>query len=111
MFTEERVKSGFHAWYMLCPVRHTLLLLSLALILLHLLTRPIRALNVWLSAVAVRPAHLWLSGLTGQVPWSVAELLIALLVFALGYYLVSQLINFVRKPAFSCASTAPSLPW
>ncbi len=100
MFTEERVKSGFHAWYMLCPVRHTLLLLSLALILLHLLTRPIRALNVWLSAAAVRPAHLWLSGLTGQVPWSVAELLIALLVFGLGYYLVSQLINFVRKPSF-----------
>ena len=100
MFTDEKVKSGFHAWYMLCPFRHFLILVSAVLILLHLLMRPFRALNVWLSANMVRPAHLWLSTQTGQVPFSIAELLIALLVILLVYYLCSQLVSLFTKPKF-----------
>ncbi len=100
MLTDEKVKSGLRAWYKLCPLRHTLILVSALVILLHLLTRPLRALNVWLSAQLVRPAHRWLSAQTGQVPFSVAELLIALLVVFLLVYLVSQLVNLFRKPKF-----------
>ena len=100
MMTDDKVKSGFHAWYMLCPLRHTLILVSALVITIHLLTRPLRALNVWLSENAVRPAHRWLSTLTARVPFSVAELLIALLVFFLVFYLLSQLVNLFRKPKF-----------
>lgn len=100
MFTDEKVKNGLKAWYMLCPFRHFLILVSAVLILLHLLTRPFRALNVWLSAHLVRPAHLWLSVQTGQVPFSVAELLITLLVILLVYYLLSQLIRLFTRPQF-----------
>ncbi len=100
MFTDDKVKSGFRAWYKLCPFRHFLILASAVLILLHLLTRPFRALNVWLSGHLVRPAHLWLSTQTGQVPFSVAELLIALLVLLLVYYLCSQLVRLFTRPHF-----------
>ena len=100
MLTDDKVKSGLRAWYKLCPVRHTLILVSALVILLHLLTRPLRALNVWLSERFVRPAHLWLSTQTGRVSFSVAELLIALLVVFLLVYLVSQLVDLFRKPKF-----------
>ncbi len=100
MFTDEKVKSGLKAWYMLCPFRHFLILVSAVLILLHLLMRPFRALNVWLSAHLVRPAHLWLSVQSGQVPFSVAELLIALAVILLVYYLLSQLVRLFTRPQF-----------
>ena len=100
MMTDDKVKSGLKAWYMLCPLRHTLILVSALVILFHLLTRPFRVLNVWLSAHLVRPAHRWLSVQTGRVPFSVAEVLIALLVVFLVYYLVSQLLNLFRRPGF-----------
>lgn len=100
MLTDEKVKSGFHAWYMLCPLRHTLILVSALVIFFHLLTRPFRALNVWLSEHVTRPAHLWLSVQSGKVPFSLAELLIALLVIFLVVYLVSQLIDLFRRPKF-----------
>lgn len=100
MLTETKEKKGLRAWYSLCPLRHALILVSGAVILAHLLTRPLRALNVWLSAQLVRPAHRALSTLCGKLPFSVAELLIALLVLGLAVYLVSQLVNFFRKPRF-----------
>lgn len=98
--TDDKVKNGLKAWYKLCPVRHTLILVSALVIAFHLLTRPLHALNVWLSENAVRPLHRWLSTVTGRVPFSIAELLIALLVVFLLVYLVSQLVDFFRKPKF-----------
>ncbi|MCR5664528.1 MAG: DUF3810 domain-containing protein [Oscillospiraceae bacterium] len=89
--TDEKVKDGLRAWYKLCPLRHTLLFVSAAAILLHLLTRPYRALNRRLSAEFVQPAHRFLSGLAARVPFSVAELLIALLTVGLAAYLLLQL--------------------
>ena len=100
MLTDEKVKNGFQAWYMLCPFRHFLTLVSGLVILAHLLTRPLRDLNYWLSEHMVRPAHLWLSTQTGRVPFSVAELLIALLVFSLAYYLISQLLKLFQPHFF-----------
>ncbi|MBR3293093.1 MAG: DUF3810 domain-containing protein [Oscillospiraceae bacterium] len=98
MFTDERVKSGLRAWYMLCPLRHTLIIVSAALILLHLLTRPVRALNVWLSTHMVRPAHEWLSGRCAGVRFSAAELFWALLVLFLLGYLIWQIRALFQKP-------------
>lgn len=100
MFTDDKVKSGFRAWYKLCPFRHFLCIVSGLVIVLHLLTRPFRALNVWLSEHMVRPAHLWLSTQTGRVPFSVAELLLALLALFLVYYLLSQLVRLFTRPKF-----------
>ena len=100
MFTDEKIKNGLRAWYRLCPIRHTLILVSAVLIFLHLLTRPFRALNVWLSARMVRPAHVWLSEKCANVSFSVAELLIALLVLGLLWYLLHQLSALFRQPKF-----------
>ena len=99
MLTDEKVKSGFHAWYMLCPLRHTLILVSALVIFFHLLTRPFRALNVWLSEHVTRPAHLWLSVQSGKVPFSLAELLIALLVISWWS---------IWSPSLSISSVGPS---
>ena len=90
-------EKGLRAWYKLCPARHVLILVSAAVIVTHLLTRPVRALNVWLSASVVRPAHRFLSRLSGLLPFSLAELLIALAVVGLLAYLIWQLVSLLRK--------------
>ncbi len=101
MKTDEKSKNGLlRAWYKLCPLRHVLILISALVIALHLLTRPLRGLNVWLCEQLVRPAHRWLSVQTGRVPFSAAELLLALLAVLLPVYLICQLVNFFRKPKF-----------
>ena len=97
MNTETRQKRGLAAIWALCPVRHVLVLASAALIALHLLTRPNRALNAALSERFVRPAHRALASLCASLPFSVAELLIALLVLGLTAFLVTQLVRLVRR--------------
>ena len=90
-------KRGFAAIFRLCPRRHVLLLVSAALIATHLLTRGDRALNAALSENFVRPIHRFLSGLTACVPFSVAELLIALAVIGLAVYLLVTLVQLIRR--------------
>ena len=77
--TKEK-KRGFAAIWKLCPLRHALLLLGCLLILGHLSTRKNYALNRALSEGFVRPVHRFLCRLYDQLPFSVAELLIALAV-------------------------------
>lgn len=90
-------KRGPAAIFRLAPGRHVLLLVSFAVIALHLATRANRALNVWLSEYAVRPLHRLLGRVNGLVPFSVAELLIALAVCGLGVFLIVQLVRLVRR--------------
>ena len=82
----------------LAPGRHILLLVSGALILLHLLTRRSYALNRWLSGHFVRPAHRALSRLTALVPFSVAEALIGLAALGLVVYSIISAIRLIRRP-------------
>ena len=90
-------KRGLAAIFWLCPVRHVLALLCAAVIAVHVLTRGNRALNAAVSSRFVRPAHRFLSTLTARVPFSVAELLIALAVLGLLGYLLASVLAAVRK--------------
>lgn len=97
METKEKKKSGLAAFYRLCPVRHTLVLLSLLAIVFHLATRGSFAVNAALSEGFVRPVHKFMSRLTGLVPFSVAECMIAAAVIALLIELGRTAAALVRK--------------
>ena len=97
METTVTKKRGLAAIWALCPKRHVLLLVSAGLIALHLLTRGDRALMVLLSEKLVRPLHRALSRFNAGVPFSVAELLLALFAAAVLTYIVFQIIALIRK--------------
>ena len=97
METTATKKRGLAAILALCPRRHALLAVSAGLIALHLLTRGNHALMVFLSERMVRPLHRALGQLCARVPFSVAELLIALLAVSAAVYLVFQIAALIRK--------------
>lgn len=97
METPVKEKRGLAAIFALCPGRHVLLLVSAGLVVLHLLTRHNHALMVTLSERFVRPLHRALGQLNAHLPFSVAELLIALAVFGLLAFLAVQLVRLARK--------------
>ncbi len=97
METTVTKKRGLAAIWALCPKRHVLLLVSAGLIALHLLTRGDRALMVFLSEKLVRPLHRALGRFNASVPFSVAELLLALFAAAVLTYIVFQTIALIRK--------------
>ena len=81
-----------------CKKREIVLLLSAAVILLHLALRGNKRLNCFLSEYAVRPIHRFLSRLTAQFPFSVAEVLILTLgIFLLLYFVISLVLLLQRK--------------
>ena len=94
--TKEK-KRGLAAIWMLCPLRHALLLLGLLLIIGHLATRKNYALNRALSEGFVRPIHRFLSRLYDPLPFSVAELLIALAVIGALVYIIFSVIRLIRR--------------
>ena len=84
--------------FRLAPGRHILLLVSAAVIVLHLLTRRSHALNRWLSAHFVRPLHRGLSLLTAPLPFSAAELLIGLAALAFVVSILFSLFRLLFRP-------------
>ena len=96
METKTREKRGLAAIFALCPRRHVLLLVSAGLIALHLALRRRHEWMAWLSEKAVRPLHRALGSLNDHVPFSVAELLIALAVIAALVYIIYQVIRLFR---------------
>ncbi len=96
--SENNEGKGISSFFKICPVRHFLIALSVIVILLHLLIRSGRPQMVWFSDHAIRPIHRTLSVWTSRVPFSVAELLIALLVILALGYIAFQIIFLIRKP-------------
>ena len=97
METKRAPKSGLAAIYSLCPLGHCLALLSGAVILLHLLTRGDHALMERLSERLIRPMHRSLASLTAYLPFSLAELIITLMVLGNLLYIGRGLLLFLRK--------------
>ncbi len=91
-------KKGISAFWRICPSRHVLLTLSVLIILLHFAARSGRMQMMWISNHVVRPVHRTLSVWTSHIPFSVAELLIALLVTLVIVYFVFQVVALIRKP-------------
>ena len=96
--TKQKPNITFKSWFRLCPVRHVLSLLGLLVIGAHLALRGNQALMQRLSDALVRPYHRAMSRLCAHVPFSVAELLIALaILLALGY-IGFTVVQLIRKP-------------
>ncbi len=94
----EKKKSGLAAIFLICPVRHVIVLLCGIVIVLHLLLRRLPGVNGAYCRNFVRPAHMALSRFTALFPFSVAELLIAALVVYLLGYTVFAAYRLVRYP-------------
>ena len=97
METTLKKKSGPAAIFALCPKRHVLLLISAGLIALHLLMRGNHELMAFLSEKAVRPLHRALGALCAHVPFSAAELLLALFSASVLLYIVVQTVGLIRR--------------
>jgi len=81
--------------YFLCPVRHLILLISAAVICLHLSLRHNQPLMIKLSDCIVRPVHRFLSVLNSHIPFSVAELLIGVFCAAVLVFLAVQTVRLI----------------
>lgn len=90
-------KRGLRGLYRLCPKRHILLFVSVALIVLHLLTRHNKPLMVSLSEKIVQPVHHTLAVLNSHVPFSVAELIWAVGVISIVVYIIYQIIMLIYR--------------
>ena len=91
-------KRSLRAWFRLCPVRHVLSLLGLAVIGAYLLLRSNAGLMQSISDGFVRPYHRAMSRLCSHLPFSVAEALIALGIFAALVYIIFIIVQLIRKP-------------
>lgn len=90
------IRVRLSSWYALCPVAHTAALVSLALIGLFVVLRPNSALMARISKGVVRPVHAFLSRLTAHVPFSVAELIIALVALAVIARVIIAIFRLAR---------------
>lgn len=89
-------KSGLAAIFRLCPVRHIIALVSAVLIIVHLLLRGNHQVMVQISQSFVRPVLAGLARFTGLFPFSVAELMIALLVIGLLVFIPLSILRIVK---------------
>ncbi len=90
-------KRGLAAIFALCPVRHILLLLSGALVLLHVCLRGNYVLMRRLADGPAAAVRRFLAQLTAEVPFSVAELLIALAVIGTMVYIICSIAAMIRR--------------
>ena len=96
MGTVKEKKRGLAAIFSICPWRNGILLLSAALIALHFAVRGNTVLMRQLSAAVVRPVHRFLARATGRLPFSLAELLIAIAVLAGTLYIIFCLCRIIK---------------
>ena len=92
-------KRGIAAIFALCPVAHTLSLVSAAVIALQLLLRRNYRLMNTLSVKVIRPLHQSMAELTSKLgAVSLAEILIGLFSAAALLYIVSETVRLIRSP-------------
>ena len=96
--TKENQTRGLRRWFLLCPARHILCLLGLAVIGAYFALRGNSALMQTLSDRLVRPWHRVMSRLCAHLPISVAEALIALAVILGLVYIIIFVVLLIRKP-------------
>ncbi len=93
----KRERRGFARWFRICPVRHILLLLSVLTLAAYFLLRSEQALMQSISEGFVRPCHRALGRLTNLVPFSVAELIYALLIVGGIVYIIISIVLLARR--------------
>ncbi len=90
-------KGGFSAFYKLCPVWHTIGLISGLIIILHLLTRHNKQLMKKIAAGFVQPYHQFMAKLCAKTEYSVAEIIILLAAVGVIAYLIYSIICLVKN--------------
>lgn len=89
-------KRGAAAIFALCPARHILLLVSGALVLLHVLLRGNYALMRSLADGPIAAVRQFLAELTSSAPFSVAELLISAAIVGTLIYIILLVLQAIR---------------
>ena len=90
--------SAFVRWFGLCPVRHVLCALGLAVIGAYFALRTRRNVMQALSDGLVRPWHRMMGRLCAHVRFSVAEVLIAIAVILSLVYIIYTIVLMIRRP-------------
>ncbi len=96
--TKQKTASRFSAWFRLCPVRHVLSLLGLSVIAAYFSLRTRQEVMQTLSDRLVRPWHRMMSRLCSHLPFSAAELLIALALILGSVYIICFIVQLIRRP-------------
>ncbi len=96
--TTQKTESRILGWFRLCPFRHALCLLGLALIGGYLSLRDRRNVMQALSDGLVRPWHRFMSRLCSHIRYSAAEALIALAIICGITYILYTIVQLIRKP-------------
>ena len=96
--TVEKLNHRLLLWFRICPVRHVLSLLGLAVIGAYFALRARRDVMQTISDRVVRPWHRFFARLCSHVSFSVAELLIAIAVVFCIVYIIFFLLCLIRRP-------------
>lgn len=91
-------KRGGSAIFSLCPAAHILALLGALVIIAHFALRRDTALMQRLSTAYVQPLHRFLAQATAPLPFSLAELLYALVIGGTLVYIILEFIQLIRRP-------------
>ena len=73
------------------------LIIGVTLIAIYKLSEPVPGVGKWIYAYITAPVHRFLSAACDYVPFSVAELLIAIMVIFFVYYTIFTIITLFRK--------------
>ena len=83
--------------FRICPVRHILLLAGILVIALYFLLRGNQALMYTLSEKLVRPYHQLAGRVCSIVPFSVAELLYAIVIAGVLIYIIYSIVLLIHR--------------
>ena len=96
--TTQKQKLSLGRWFRLCPARHTLSLLGLAVIAAYFALRHDTRVMQALTDGLVRPYHRAMSRVCSHFPFSVVEVLIVLGVLLALVYIIFSVIQLIRCP-------------
>lgn len=96
--TTQKPKLTLAGWFRLCPARHILSLLGLAVIAAYFILRRSSSVMQAISDGLVRPCHRAMSRLCGHLRFSAAEALIALGIVLALVYIIFTIVQLIRTP-------------
>lgn len=83
-------------WFLLCPTRHVILLVSAAAITAYFVLRSHSSVMLWLSESISRPYHRAVAGLCDSLDFSLSAVLIAAIAIAAAIYIMYTAFSLFR---------------
>ena len=94
----QKTKPSLSGWFRLCPARHVLSLLGLAVIAAYFALRQNARVMQALTDSLVRPYHRAMSRACSRLPFSVVEALIVLGILLAFVYIIFSVVQLIRCP-------------